>query len=145
MKSEWWPLRSGVGTFCSWHVTPRIIGWCFLLFWALLNCDSAVFPALCSGYPWSFSGVLFRAPKGGCFDQGVVRKNFILWFLWFSWFLEILEFIGVKRGLFSKFHLVGSRGFVCEKRTTGSLFLNNPLPALRVFSVIFLIWPSALL
>ena len=26
------------------------------------------------------------APKGGCFDQGLVFKYFVLWFLWFPWF-----------------------------------------------------------
>ena len=43
--------------------------------------------------PWRYS-VLIGAPEGGCLDQGIVFKKFISWF---------------PRG---------SRGFMCEKRTT---------------------------
>ena len=40
----------------------------------------------------------FGAPKGCCFDQGVVFKSFISWFPWFSWFpLKRLEFVQKNR------------------------------------------------
>ena len=47
--------------------------------------------------------VVIGAPKGGCFDQGVVFQYLISWF---SWFLKTLEFSVFKRGLSSKFHIM---------------------------------------
>ena len=69
---------------------------------------------------------VFGAPKGGCFDQGVVLGIISLIFhgsskYWKLWSLKGVVFKSSSRGF-------RSRGFQWEKRTAP--FLNNPFPAL---------------